>query len=68
MSAPRTSEGEPIKNKVPSATSMPAARTEQAPRRAELVDPRRRNRVLEMEIEIPKRSNAYFARENVLPQ
>ena len=28
----------------------------------------RRNRVLEMEIEILKRASAYFARENVLPK
>lgn len=32
----------------------------------ELVESRRRNRVLEMEIEILKRSSAYFARENIL--
>jgi transposase-like protein len=36
--------------------------------RAELVQLRRRNRVLEMEIEILKRASAYFARENVLPK
>jgi len=36
--------------------------------RKELVDLRRRNRVLEMEIEILKRASAYFARENVLPK
>ena len=36
--------------------------------RAELVSLRRRNRVLEMEIEILKRASAYFARENILPK
>ena len=35
--------------------------------RKKLVDLRRRNRVLEMELEILKRASAYFARENVLP-
>ncbi len=34
--------------------------------RAELVALRRKNRVLELEVEILKRASAYFARENVL--
>jgi transposase-like protein len=34
----------------------------------ELVELRRKNRVLEMELEIVKRASAYFARENVLPK
>jgi transposase-like protein len=36
--------------------------------RKELADLRRRNRTLEMEVEILKRASAYFARENVLPK
>ena len=36
--------------------------------RKELVEFRRRNRVLEMELEIVKRASAYFARENILPK
>lgn len=36
--------------------------------RTELAELRRRNKVLEMEVEILKRASAYFARENVLPK
>ncbi|OKL54832.1 transposase [Bowdeniella nasicola] len=34
----------------------------------ELAELRRKNRVLEMDIEILKRASAYFARENILPK
>ncbi len=34
----------------------------------ELVELRRRNRVMEMDNEILKRASAYFARENILPK
>lgn len=36
--------------------------------RRELVELRRQNRVLAMEVEILKRASAYFARENILPK
>ncbi len=36
--------------------------------RKELAELRRRNRTLEMEVEILKRASAYFAQENVLPK
>jgi transposase-like protein len=34
----------------------------------ELAELRRRNRQLEMEVDVLKRAAAYFARENVLPK
>jgi transposase-like protein len=36
--------------------------------REELAELRRRNRVLEMEVEVLKRASAYFAWENILPK
>ena len=36
--------------------------------RKELVELRRRNRVLEMELEILKRASAHCVRENILPK
>ena len=36
--------------------------------RKEFVELRRRNRVLEMELEVLRRESAYFARENILPR
>src|ERR1700759_3106014 len=36
--------------------------------RKELAELRRKNRVLEMEVEILKRAPAYLARENILPK
>jgi transposase-like protein len=43
----------------------PGSSTEE---RKELAELRRRNRVLEMEVDILKRASAYFARENVIPK
>ena len=36
--------------------------------RKELMELRRRNRLLEMELEIRKRASAYFAKESVFPK
>ena len=53
----------------PRPTSTTVARSGlSSDERAELVALRRKNRVLELEVEILKRASAYFARENVLPK
>ena len=76
-------QGEPVaqvaKNLGISESCLPRWRREEAidagvvegltsDERRELAELRRKNRVLEMEVEILKRASAYFARENVLPK
>ena len=76
-------QGEPVaqvaKNLGISESCLPRWRREEAidagvvegltsDERQELAELRRKNRVLEMEVEILKRASAYFARENVLPK
>lgn len=53
-----------------SQTDIDAGRVEglTSAEKRELVELRRKNRVLELEVEILKRASAYFARENVLPK
>ncbi|MCG7432849.1 transposase [Kocuria indica] len=76
-------QGEPVaqvaKNLGISESCLPRWRREEAidagvvegltrDERRELAELRRKNRMLEMEVEILKRASAYFARENVLPE
>ena len=53
-----------------SQTDIDAGRAEglTSDEKRELVELRRKNRVLETEVEIFKRASAYFARENALPK